>query len=86
MKHEEEELDSDLSNDDLYQYKNIRVDPGQDPVRIDKFLIDRLSNTSRNRIQNAIKAGSVRVDGKEIKPNFKIKAGQEIQIVLPKPQ
>ena len=86
MKHEEEEFDSDLSNDDLYQYKNIRVDPGQDPVRIDKFLIDRLSNTSRNRIQNAIKAGSVRVDGKEIKPNFKIKAGQEIQIVLPKPQ
>lgn len=84
MNHEEER-DTDQSNDEFYEYQIIRVDRKQEPMRIDKFLMDRLSNTSRNRVQNAIKSGSVLVDDKEIKPNFKIKPGQEIAVVLPRP-
>lgn len=76
---------SESYEDDLQDYKIIKVDPKQSPIRLDKFLIDRLEKVSRNRLQNAIKSGSVLVDGKEVKPNFKVKPGQEIAIVMPHP-
>ena len=47
---------SDLERqDDLYIHEQIVVDKGQRPLRIDKFLMDRLDQISRNRLQNAIK-------------------------------
>lgn len=76
----------DENEEDSYQlHREIRVDPGQNPLRIDKFLFDRLEMISRNRIQNAIKSGAVTVDGEEIKPNFKIKPNHVISMVVPKP-
>lgn len=72
-------------NDEYFDYQHIIIDPKQSPIRIDKFLMDRLYNTSRNRIQNAIRVGAILVDGQEIKPNFKVKPGQEIRVVIPKP-
>ncbi len=81
--HQSENEDDD--NDDLQDYKIIKVDPKQSPIRLDKFLMDRLEKVSRNRLQNAIKSGSVLVDGKEVKPNFKVKPGHEIAIVVPHP-
>jgi 23S rRNA pseudouridine1911/1915/1917 synthase len=77
--------DSNDSDDDLQDYKIIKVDPKQSPIRLDKFLMDRLMKVSRNRLQNAIRSGSVLVDGKEVKPNFKVKPGQEITVVTPHP-
>lgn len=70
-------------NDEYSREQQIVIDPKQSPVRIDKFLMDRMMKTSRNRIQNAIRAGSILVDDREIKPNFKIKPGQVITIILP---
>ena len=56
---------SDLEpSDELYEHQRIVCDPKQTPVRIDKFLIDRLEKVSRNRIQNAIKAGCILVNEK----------------------
>lgn len=72
-------------DEEYYDYSEIIVDRGQSPLRIDKFLIDRLENASRNRIQNAIRCGSITVDGQEIKPNFKVKPGNTISMVLPRP-
>ncbi|MEM1322059.1 MAG: RluA family pseudouridine synthase [Bacteroidota bacterium] len=72
-------------NDELYEHHRIVVDPGQSPIRIDKFLMDRLERTSRNRIQNAAHAGAVRVNDQPVKPNFKIKPGHIITILLPRP-
>ena len=69
--------------DDLFEHHRIIVDRGQSTVRIDKFLFDRIEKTSRNKIQNGIRAGAVLVDGKEVKPNYKIKPGDEIVVVLP---
>ena len=69
--------------DDLYDYQHIKVDPGQEPVRIDKFLFDRMAQVSRNRIQQAIRAGAILVNDQEIKPNFRVKPGHEITIILP---
>ncbi len=73
-------------SDDLYELQTIIIDRKQSPIRIDKFLQDRMKRVSRNRIQSAIKGGAVRVNGKEMaKPNFKIKPGQEIELLMPKP-
>lgn len=72
--------------EDLYELQSIEVDKGQAPLRIDKYLQDRMKKVSRNRIQSAIKAGAVRVDGKEMrKSNLKIKPGHKIEVLLPKP-
>lgn len=81
-----EDIDSeDSASDDLYEHYRFVADPKQKPVRIDKFLMDRMLKTSRNRIQNAIHAGAIKVDDKEVKPNFKIKPGQVVTLVLSNP-
>ncbi|MBX2928614.1 MAG: RluA family pseudouridine synthase [Saprospiraceae bacterium] len=77
--------DQDQADEEYSDYNEILVDPNQSPIRIDKFLIDRMQRVSRNRLQNAIRAGSIRVDGQEIKPNFKVKPGQSITVLVPKP-
>jgi 23S rRNA pseudouridine1911/1915/1917 synthase len=70
--------------DELYEHQEFVADPKQGQIRLDKFLIDRLANRSRNKVQNAIRAGSVKVDDREVKPNYKVKPGNVISIVLPK--
>ncbi|MBX2889785.1 MAG: RluA family pseudouridine synthase [Saprospiraceae bacterium] len=70
--------------EDLYERHEIVADPKQGVIRLDKFLNDRLSNRSRNKVQNAIRAGSVKVNDREVKPNYKVKPGNVITIVLPK--
>lgn len=81
----EEKIDIDNTSDDYQDYQIIKVDPKQTQIRIDKFLQDRLMKVSRNRIQNAIRAGAIMVDQKLVKPNFKIKPGQEIAVIIPRP-
>lgn len=71
-------------DDEYYDRMEIKVDPKQSLIRIDKFLMDRLEKTSRNKVQNAIRAGAITVDDQEIKPNFKIKPGHLIQVVIPR--
>lgn len=70
-------------SDELYEHQKLIVDPKQTLIRIDKFLMDRLEKVSRNRVQNAIKASCILVNGKSIKANYKIKPGDEISVVLP---
>ncbi|HLQ98936.1 MAG TPA: RluA family pseudouridine synthase [Sphingobacterium sp.] len=70
---------------ELYEHLRIEVDKGQSFLRIDKFLMNRIENTSRNRIQNAIVSGSVRVNGKEIKASYKVKPYDVITVVMPEP-
>ena len=71
--------------EELFEHYNIKADPGQTFLRIDKFLVDRLPDTSRNRIQNAANNGNILVNGKEVKPNYKVHPGDEISVVLPYP-
>jgi 23S rRNA pseudouridine1911/1915/1917 synthase len=70
---------------ELYEHLKIIVDKGQSLLRIDKFLMVRVENASRNRIQNAIDAGNVLVNQKQIKASYKVKPHDEISIVLPHP-
>jgi 23S rRNA pseudouridine1911/1915/1917 synthase len=70
--------------DEYYERHEIVADPKQSVIRLDKFLMDRLANRSRNKVQNAIRAGSVRVDDRDVKPNYRVRPGNTISIVLPK--
>ncbi|WP_226389530.1 RluA family pseudouridine synthase [Penaeicola halotolerans] len=75
----------DEENDELYEHHRIQVDKKQSMVRIDKFLMDRLANTSRNRLQKAIEDGFVKVNDQQIKTNYRIHPGDVIVIALPEP-
>ncbi len=68
-------------------YKEIRLvaDKGQSPIRIDKFLIDHVANTSRNKIQQAADAGAISVNGKVVKSNYKVKPLDNIVITMDTP-
>ena len=71
--------------EELFEHHRFKADPGQEMIRIDKFLIARLANTSRNKIQIAAKNGNIYVNGKKVKQNYRVKPGDEIAIVLPYP-
>ncbi len=79
-----DDADDAPAADEFYERHEIVADPKQSLIRLDKFLIDRLAHRSRNKVQNAIRAGSVKVDEQEVKPNYKVKPGNVITIVLPK--
>jgi 23S rRNA pseudouridine1911/1915/1917 synthase len=70
---------------ELYEHHRIIVDKGQGLLRVDKFLFNRLENVSRNKIQLAVKAGNVLVNGNAVKPNYRVKPEDLITIVLPYP-
>lgn len=70
---------------ELFEHYRFKVDPGQSSVRIDKYLFSRMENTSRTRLQNAADAGNILVNNKTVKPNYKVKPSDIIQIVLPNP-
>ncbi len=69
-----------------HEHWRIVADKGQSPMRIDKFLMDHLGDTSRNRIQKAAEAGCIRVDGKPVKSNYKVKPLQVVTLVLDRPK
>jgi 23S rRNA pseudouridine1911/1915/1917 synthase len=71
--------------EEFYEHYRILCDKGQQPLRIDKFLVNRIQNASRNRIQNAIKAASVQVNELAVKANYKVKPNDIITILLPEP-
>ncbi len=75
----------DESQDELYEHHRFVADKGQEPFRIDKYLVVKVQNATRNKVQNAIRAGSVLVNDAPVKPNYKIKPGDVIRVVLPTP-
>ncbi len=78
-------LEEEESSEELYEHFNVLVDKGQQPLRIDKFLVNRMQNASRNRLQNALKADCILVNDKAVKANYKVKPFDSISIVLPHP-
>src|SRR5437868_4450309 len=68
---DEQNIEPEEASEELYEKQVIRTDKGQEPYRIDKFLMNRIEGATRNKIQQAIEAGMVTVDGKPVKTNFK---------------
>jgi 23S rRNA pseudouridine1911/1915/1917 synthase len=75
----------DKEDSDFYEHFNLVVDKGQSLIRIDKFLMLRIENASRSKIQHAIEADNVLVNEKPIKASYKVKPLDVISIVLPHP-
>lgn len=82
LKEEEIEVEGE---EGLYEHHRFLAPAGLTPVRVDKYIQTKLVGISRNKIQNGIRAGAVMVDGEAIKPNHKLRPGQTITILLPKP-
>lgn len=78
-------MNEELEEGELFEHHRIVCDPGQEPYRIDKFLMDRLPNVTRNKVQQGIKDGFVKVNGNEVKPNYKVQPEDEIVVELPEP-
>ena len=77
--------DSREESTELFEHFRIVADRGQTLVRVDKFLQNRLENVSRNRVQNAAKAGSILVNDKPVKSNYKVKPNDIVTVVLAYP-
>lgn len=79
-----EEKDN-IAEEEYFEHHRFVADKGQNPLRVDKFLQNFLENYSRNKIQVAAKSGSIRVNDLVVKPNYKVKAGDVVQVVFPHP-
>jgi 23S rRNA pseudouridine1911/1915/1917 synthase len=78
--------DPDAADDaELFEHFRIEVDKGQAQLRIDKFLMDRLPNASRNKIQNGIDSEAILVNDKPTKASYKVKPADVITVSLPHP-
>ncbi len=76
------EIEEDLSeSEELYEKLSLIIDKGQEPLRIDKFLMARVEGATRNKIQQAIENEMVLVNDAPIKNNYKIKAGDRVLIL-----
>ncbi len=71
---------------ELYEHFRFEADKGQALVRVDKFLVDRMERTSRNRIQNAADAGCLLVNGRPVKSSYKVKPLDIVSIVMDRPR
>ena len=79
------EKDRIIEEGNLYEHFTFEADAGQKPPRVDKFLINRIENLSRNKIQIAAKSGFIFVNEISVKPNFKIKPKDVVKVTLPHP-
>ena len=80
------ELPDDAGLEQLYEHFRVEVDRGQAPVRVDRFLFEKLQHSSRNRIQKAADAGFVHVDGRPVKSSYKVRPGEVVTLMLDRPR
>ena len=78
-------LEDDFQEESLHEHFSFTADKGQEPLRVDKYLMNRIENATRNKIQNAAKAGSIFVNDKEVKSNYKVKGGDVVRVLFGHP-
>lgn len=71
--------------DELFEHHRFEAAKGQSPLRVDKFLMNLIENTTRNKIQQAAESGSILVNDLPVKSNYKVKAGDVVRLVLAHP-
>ena len=71
--------------EELFEHYSFTAGKDQKQLRIDKFLSNFIENSSRTKIQNTAHAGNIRVNGQPVKPNYKVKPGDEIKVVMSHP-
>ncbi|MER3373452.1 MAG: RluA family pseudouridine synthase [Allomuricauda sp.] len=75
----------ELSQDELFEHYRFLASKGQEPLRVDKFLMNFIENATRNKIQQAAKEGHIWVNDSIVKQNYKVKAGDEVKVLFEHP-
>lgn len=70
---------------ELYEHHRVVADPGQSLLRVDKFLFNHIAHVSRNKIQQAARAGNILVNSQQVKPNYRVHPGDVVSVVLTYP-
>ena len=82
----DEDDDAGEESAELYEHYRVVADKGQQLLRVDKFLLDHLKDTSRNRIQAAAKAGFIHVNDHPVKSNYRVKPFDVVTLLLDRPR
>ena len=77
--------EEDEEVDQLYEHYAIRADQGQEPLRVDRFLVNMMPKISRSRIQRAASSGFIFVNGEPVKSNYKVKPLDRVSMRLERP-
>ena len=80
-----QEENIEIENDELYEHYRFTASEGQEPLRVDKFLMNFVENATRNKVQQAAKAGNVLVNDVAVKSNYKVKPKDIVRVVLAHP-
>lgn len=75
----------ELSQEELFEHHKFVAAKGQEPLRVDKFLMNFIENATRNKIQQAAKNGHIWVNGTIVKQNYRVKAGDEVKVLFEHP-
>lgn len=75
----------ELSQNDLFEHFKFVASKGQEPLRVDKFLMNFIENATRSKIQKAAKDGNIWVNNTIVKQNYKVKAGDEVKVLFEHP-
>ena len=86
IQYEYSEPDFTEDGRDYWEHYHYVVEPGQVLLRIDKYLVERIKGTSRNRVQNAAEAGCIRVNGRPVKSNYRVHPSDVISVVMDRPR
>ena len=76
---------SDNLDSELFEHFQFKADKGQEPLRVDKYLMNRIENSSRNKIQIAAKNGSIFINEQIVKSNHKVKPGDLVKVMFTHP-
>ena len=82
---QEEHTVENRPKDDLHEHFSFVASKGQEPLRVDKFLMNFIENATRNKIQQAAKDGNILVNDKAVKSNFKVKPDDVVRVMLAHP-
>ena len=82
LEYQQEDFDQ---QDDLYEHYSFTAGKGQEPLRVDKFLMNFIENATRNKIQQAAKGGNIYVNGQAVKSNHKVKANDQVKVLFEHP-
>lgn len=78
-------IEENSDNEELYEHHRFVASDGQIPLRVDKFLMNFIENATRNKIQQAAKAGNILVNNMPVKSNHKVKPKDIVRVVLSHP-
>ena len=81
----EDPKNPEVNPDELFEHFRFSAAKGQEPLRVDKFLMNFIENATRNKIQQAAKQGHIWVNDSVVKQNYKVKAGDKVRVMFEHP-